>query len=572
MAIEANNYRTFEDMLFGEEVGEPLSLPLYLLRVITNNFSKDQLIGSGGYGEVYKGELKDSFVAVKKLYSSALAIKQETFNQEVYCLMRIKHRNIVWFVGYCAEKRKEVHKINGENVLVEKHENLLCFEYLRKGSLRKHLPDHQQPCELEWHICYQIIQGICRGLRYLHENRIIHLDLKPENILLDDDMVPKIADFGISKLLGEGRSRTIPEPQNRVGTRLLCSCMCRLYMAPEYRDTNGAITVKSDIYSFGLIIKEMVIGRDTETTTTNAIKRWMDRLEQGSSQTRQLETGYQQIKTCIQISESCMDPKPEKRLVAQDILRRLEETEAEGRSDTETAKAFLGRMSHLSKLMSSMRLVVTPSQQPSARVEVSKELLPSATAPSLLALPKVPAGDTNPDKRFWLDSRSGAKCYILSSRSLNITWGETLTYWRWISVPGSRFAECAELLDVYFLAVIGEIPVEDLSASTCYAVYLVYKLATTTLGLRGGQTSKLRLYGERVVSTGRVSVDPAAGNGGMALPVARSDGWMEVKLAEFTTDEQLLNEKAVIVDFREENDAVKKSGLIIEGMEFRANS
>ncbi|WVZ87099.1 hypothetical protein U9M48_033791, partial [Paspalum notatum var. saurae] len=508
------------------------------------------------------GELGYSFVAVKKLYS-LLAIEEEPFSQEVYCLMRIKHRNIVWFVGYCAEKSKEVKRIDGENVLVEKREKLLCFEYLRNGSLRRHLTD-QQPCELEWHICYQIIEGICRGLHYLHENRIIHLDLKPENILLDDDMVPKIADFGISKLLGEGRSRTIPQPQNRVGTRL--------YMAPEYRDTNGAITVKSDIYSFGMIIKEMVIGRDTEATAKNATKRWVDRLEQSSSQKRQ----FRQKQTCIQISESCRDPKPEKRPAAQDILRQLEEIEAEGRSDIEAAKAFLGRMSHLSKRMSSMKLDVT-SYQP-ARVEGSKELLPSATAPSLLALPNEVPGDTNPDKRFWLDSRSGAKCYMLSSRSLKITWGETLRYWRWISVPGSRFAECAELLDVYFLAVIGEIPVEDLSASTCYAVYLVYKLATTTLGLRGGQTSKVRLYGERVVSTGRVSVDPAAaaaaaaGNGGVALPVARSDGWMEVKLAEFTTDEQLLNEKAVIVDFREENDAVKKSGLIIEGMEFRPNS
>lgn len=142
-----------------------------------------------------------------------------------------------------------------------------------------------------------------------------------------------------------------------------------------------------------------------------------------------------------------------------------------------------------------------------------------------------------------------------------------------------RFAECAELLNVYWLAVIGEIATEDLTPGTRYAVYLVYKLTGTAVGLRGGQTqrSSLRLYGEITVSTGKVSVDvvPAAARGmaaGVAYPVARGDGWMELKLAEFAADEKLLGEKKVIVDFREENDHVKKSGLVIEGMEFRPNS
>lgn len=140
------------------------------------------------------------------------------------------------------------------------------------------------------------------------------------------------------------------------------------------------------------------------------------------------------------------------------------------------------------------------------------------------------------------------------------------------SVDDKRFPECAELIKVYFLAVIGEILTADLSPGTTYAVYLVYKLASDAAGLNGAQTSLVRLYGERTVATSSVSVSPAAraAAAGMVRPVARHDGWMELKLAEFAPDDKLLvNERAVIVDFREENIRVQKRGLIIEGMEFR---
>lgn len=127
---------------------------------------------------------------------------------------------------------------------------------------------------------------------------------------------------------------------------------------------------------------------------------------------------------------------------------------------------------------------------------------------------------------------------------------------------------------MFWLAVIGEIGIEDLTPGIHYAVYLVYKLTVATIGLKGGQVSSIRLYGERTVSTNKVSVDPGARKmAGVAYPVTRGDGWMELKLAEFATDEKLLGEKAVIVHFREVmNDHVKRSGLIIDGMEFRPNN
>lgn len=310
-----------------DKKGKPLSLKQHLLERITNNFSEDNLVGRGGYGEVYKGVLEDGFVAVKKLYSY-IAIEDEPFHREVDCLMNIRHHNIVLFVGYCAETQEVVVRQEGKHIFAEKRERLLCFEYLHNGSLHKHLT--AEPCGLPWHICYQIIKGICLGLHYLHDKNIIHLDLKPDNILLDDDMVPKITDFGLSRLLGNGKSHTIT--QTRIGTWG--------YMAPEYLD-DGVITMKTDIYSLGVIIRHMVKGRNSaDTTDEEVLANWLIRLEKDPSQmmrqqtTRLLfETEYkEQIKACMDISWRCTLRKPMDRPTTQRILLTLEETEAKIKS------------------------------------------------------------------------------------------------------------------------------------------------------------------------------------------------------------------------------------------------
>jgi len=127
---------------------------------------------------------------------------------------------------------------------------------------------------------------------------------------------------------------------------------------------------------------------------------------------------------------------------------------------------------------------------------------------------------------------------------------------------------------VHYFAVIGEVSPGDLSAGKRYTVYLVYKLASSTSGIKGSvQTSSLKLYGEHTVATNKVSLDPEARGSAsdVTYPDARGDGWLELKLAEFTNDDDMLTEEGVIVDLRDENVSVKKSGLILEGMEFRSN-
>jgi len=168
---------------------------------------------------------------------------------------------------------------------------------------------------LDWHKRYRIIRGICCGLNYLHEEcqingSIIHLDLKPANIMLDDYMEPKIADFGLSKLFDDQKTRTCAtHPLGSLG-----------YMALEYL-FKGIITTKADIYSLGAIIIEIVAGRkispyDTEESRIDFVdqvfKNWRNRLEASPGCTYQ-EIYYQQIKTCLEIGLSCVRVDPGQR-------------------------------------------------------------------------------------------------------------------------------------------------------------------------------------------------------------------------------------------------------------------
>ncbi|VAH41836.1 unnamed protein product [Triticum turgidum subsp. durum] len=225
---------------------EPTDLPLSLLEDITNSFSEDQQIGIGGFAVVYKGMVGNEPVAVKRL-SRTFDMQENKFHKEVECLMRAKHKNIVRFLGYCSDTQGKIADYEGKLVMADIRNWLLCFEYVPNGSLDKYITDASHG--LGWRERYQIIKGICEGLCYLHERRILHLDLKPANILIDNHMIPKIADFGLS--------RCLDKEQTRVFTSNLCGSMG--YMAPEFY--SGNISFASDIYSLGVIIVEILTGQ-----------------------------------------------------------------------------------------------------------------------------------------------------------------------------------------------------------------------------------------------------------------------------------------------------------------------
>ncbi|XP_057790570.1 G-type lectin S-receptor-like serine/threonine-protein kinase At4g27290 [Salvia miltiorrhiza] len=219
---------------------EDLELPLFKFATImaaTQGFSWDNLIGEGGFGPVYKGNLSaGEEIAVKRLSTtSQQGIKE--FKNEVILIAKLQHRNLVKLLGCCIE---------GE-------ERMLIYEYLQNKSLNYFVFDQNGRTVLTWPKRFDIIMGIARGLLYLHQDsrlKIIHRDLKTSNILLDGDLNPKISDFGLARIFGEGQS--IATTRRVVGTYG--------YMAPEYA-IDGKYSVKSDMFALGVILLEIVSGK-----------------------------------------------------------------------------------------------------------------------------------------------------------------------------------------------------------------------------------------------------------------------------------------------------------------------
>ncbi|KAL5544684.1 hypothetical protein UlMin_008468 [Ulmus minor] len=216
---------------------ESSQFDLATIEAATNKFSDDNKLGKGGFGEVYKGTLPNGQeIAVKRLSkSSEQGVIQ--FKNEVELIAKLQHINLVRLFGFCLE---------GE-------EKILVYEYVANKSLDYFLFDSKKQGQLNWSIRCNIIEGIARGILYLHEDsrlKIIHRDLKASNILLDSKMIPKVSDFGLAKIFGA--DQTQGNTIRIIGTYG--------YMAPEYA-MEGLYSVKSDIFSFGVLLFEILSGR-----------------------------------------------------------------------------------------------------------------------------------------------------------------------------------------------------------------------------------------------------------------------------------------------------------------------
>ncbi|KAK6124407.1 hypothetical protein DH2020_017390 [Rehmannia glutinosa] len=211
------------------------------LRVATNNFQRTNKIGRGGFGTVYKGILKNGTkVAVKPLSAGSKQGERE-FLTEIDIISNVKHPNLVELLGCC---------VHGPN-------RILVYEYLENSSIDRALLGPKRSIKLDWERRSVICIGTARGLTYLHEElvpRIVHRDIKASNILLDKDFQPKIGDFGLAKLF--------PDDITHISTKIAGTTG---YLAPEYV-LGGQLTMKADVYSFGVLTLEVVSGRSSAYT------------------------------------------------------------------------------------------------------------------------------------------------------------------------------------------------------------------------------------------------------------------------------------------------------------------
>ncbi|KAJ7559545.1 hypothetical protein O6H91_04G090300 [Diphasiastrum complanatum] len=239
-----------------------LVISIQVLRSATNNFSEDRILGRGGFGVVYKGVLDDGTnIAVKRMEAAVVSSKGlNEFQAEIAVLTKVRHRHLVALLGYC----------------IDGHEKLLVYEYLSNGTLAQHLFEYirlgWKP--LDWKRRLSIALDVARGLEYLHglaQESFIHRDLKPSNILLDDDSRAKVSDFGLVKLAPEGKYSVETKLAGTFG-----------YLAPEYAVT-GRVTTKADVFSFGVVMMELISGRraldETQSEENLHLVAWFRRTQ-----------------------------------------------------------------------------------------------------------------------------------------------------------------------------------------------------------------------------------------------------------------------------------------------------
>ncbi|KAL9173119.1 hypothetical protein ABFS82_03G092500 [Erythranthe guttata] len=278
------------------------------IQLATDNFSSDNLLGEGGYGFVYKGKLRNGQNIAAKVHKEESTQGFSEFQSEVFVLSFARHKNIVMLLGYCCK----------ENI------NILIYERICNKSLNWHLFENTS-CVMEWHRRYAVAIGTAKGLRFLHEecrgSPIVHRDMRPSNILLTHDFVPMLGDFGLAKWKTN---------EDEVQSRILGTLG---YLAPEYAE-NGIVSVRTDVYAFGIVLIQLISGRKAVDTSSqgqeSSLRQWalplIEALALHELVDSRLGESYNtyELYNMVRTSYLCVQTDPQRRPSMPEVLRFLE--------------------------------------------------------------------------------------------------------------------------------------------------------------------------------------------------------------------------------------------------------
>ncbi|OEL29189.1 Receptor-like serine/threonine-protein kinase SD1-8 [Dichanthelium oligosanthes] len=295
----------------GSSHDDDLELPIFDLGTIaaaTDGFSINNKLGEGGFGPVYKGKLEDGMEIAVKTLSKTSAQGLDEFKNEVMLIAKLQHRNLVRLLG-CS--------ISGQ-------ERMLVYEYMENKSLDYFLFEKDNVV-LDWQVRYRIIEGITRGLLYLHQDsryRIIHRDLKAANVLLDKEMTPKISDFGMARIFGN--------EETEINTRKVVGTYG--YMSPEYA-MDGIFSVKSDVFSYGVLLLEIVSGRrnrgvysysNNQSLLGHAWSLWNEEKSVELADERMDRSfNSDEVLKCVRVGLLCVQENPDDRPLMSQVLLML---------------------------------------------------------------------------------------------------------------------------------------------------------------------------------------------------------------------------------------------------------
>ncbi|KAJ4798613.1 G-type lectin S-receptor-like serine/threonine-protein kinase [Rhynchospora pubera] len=281
-------------------------LPVFDMNTLlqaTDNFSISNVVGQGGFGIVYKGKLPSGQeIAVKRLTGNSYQGLNEFMN-EVTLIAKLQHRNLVRVLGCC----------------IHNNERMLIYEFMKNRSLNFFIFDAEKRATLSWRTRLEIVTGIARGLLYLHHDsryNIIHRDLKAANVLLDEEMNPKISDFGTARLFE--RDQAVISTETVIGTRG--------YMSPEYI-MEGKFSVKSDVYSFGVILLEIMSGKRNQGNQNLVAYAW--KLWEEQSILKLLDEAVEsttfatELLRCVHVGLLCVQECPDDRPSMSSVIMML---------------------------------------------------------------------------------------------------------------------------------------------------------------------------------------------------------------------------------------------------------